>query len=100
MVTTKADLFWRILPGQRLRFEDFDDGIVMFDALVGATHLINASAAEALAIVESSPGISTADLHARLLERLDIADSALSLEDVDELLWRLEFLNIVCASPQ
>jgi PqqD family protein of HPr-rel-A system len=93
-------LRWRILPGQKLRFEDFDDGIIMFDALVGATHLINASAAEALAIVESCPGISTTELRDRLLTSLDIADVALSLEDVDELMWRLEFLNIVCVIGQ
>ena len=39
MVTTKSEIVWRLPAGQRLLFEDFDDGIVMFDALVGATHL-------------------------------------------------------------
>jgi PqqD family protein of HPr-rel-A system len=100
VVTTKSEIGWRLRPGQRLLFEDFDDGIVMFDALVGATHLLNASAAETLAIVEDAPGLATAVIHRRLLERLGIAEAALPLSALDELLWRLEDLNLVCAVAQ
>jgi PqqD family protein of HPr-rel-A system len=96
VVTTKSDIGWRLPAGQRLLFEDFDDGIVMFDALVGATHLLNASAAETLAIVEDAPGLATAEIHRRLLERLGIPESALPLPALEELLWRLEDLNLVC----
>jgi PqqD family protein of HPr-rel-A system len=91
---------WRIPNGQRLLYEDFDDGIVMFDAQVGATHLLNASAAEALAIVQESPGLPAAAIHRRLLERLEIPDHALPLAALEELLWRLEDLNLVAASAE
>jgi PqqD family protein of HPr-rel-A system len=97
VVITKSEIGWRLPAGQRLLFEDFDDGIVMFDALVGATHLLNASAAETLAIVEDAPGVMTAVIHRRLLERLDIPEAALPLRAVEELLWRLEDLNLVRA---
>ena len=69
----------------------------MFDALVGATHLLNASAVEALTIVQETPGLPAVAIHDRLLERLDIADNALPLAAVEELLWRLEDLNLVAA---
>lgn len=78
-------------------FEDFDDGIVMFDALVGATHLLNATAAEALAVIERQPGLDTQTIHARLLERLGLGADVLAIADVDELLWRLEDMNLVGA---
>ena len=97
MVTTKSEIGWRLPAGQRLLFEDFDDGIVMFDALVGATHLLNASAAETLAIVEDAPGLAAAVIHRRLLDRLRISEAALPLPALEELLWRLEDLNLVCA---
>jgi PqqD family protein of HPr-rel-A system len=97
VVTTKSEIVWRLPAGQRLLFEDFDDGIVMFDALVGATHLMNASAAETLAIVEDAPGVVTAVIHRRLLERLGIPEAELPLSALEELLWRLENLNLICA---
>jgi len=100
VVTTKSEIGWRLPAGQRLLFEDFDDGIVMFDALVGATHLLNASAAETLAIVEDAPGLATTDIHRRLLDRLSIPEAALPLSELEVLLWRLEDLNLVCAVAQ
>jgi PqqD family protein of HPr-rel-A system len=89
---------WRIPVGQRFVIEDFDDGIVMFDALVGATHLLNVSAAETLAIVRDSPGLATAAIHRSLLDRLELGEEALPLAALEELLWRLEDLNLVVAS--
>ena len=90
---------WRIPPGQRLIFEDFDDGVVLFDALVGSTHLLNATAAEALAIVEDMPGLRAPDIHRRLLDRLGIDAAALPEAAVIELLWRLEDLHLVGVCP-
>jgi len=94
-VTFQADIHWRIPTGQRLVFEDFDDGIVAFDTLVGSTHLLNVTAAEALAIIEAEPGLSVQAIHARLLSRLDLGAESLPLAAVDELLWRLEDLNLI-----
>ncbi len=97
-MTSASNLRWRIPAGQRLLFEDFDDGIVVFDVLVGSTHLLNASAAETLDIIESSPGIGTGAIHRALLARLRIAEDALPLAALEELLERLDNLSLVCAS--
>ena len=88
---------WGIPAGQHFVFADFEDGIVMFDALVGATHLLNGSAAEALAIVQASPGLTTAAIHRCLLERLQIEADVLPFAALAELLWQLENLNLVAA---
>jgi PqqD family protein of HPr-rel-A system len=94
-VASETTLRWRLPAGQRLVFEDFDDGVLLFDTLVGGTHLVNATAAEALAIVAETPGLATAEVHARLLERLAITDAVLPREAIDELLARLDDLALV-----
>jgi len=86
---------WRIPAGQRLLFEDFDDGIVAFDTAVGATHLLNVSAAETLAIIEAAPDLATDDIHRRLLARLEIGEDALPYDSLQELLAHLEDLGLV-----
>ena len=91
---------WRIPAGQHFVFEDFEDGIVMFDALSGATHLLNSSAAETLAIVQESPGLTTAAIHRRLLERLEMKAEVLPFAALEELLWQLEHLNLIAAFTQ
>ena len=74
---------------QQLLFEDFDDGIVLFDAQVGGTHLVNPTAAEALEVVLESPGLPAADIHRRVLARLGLAEQALPRAALDELLHKL-----------
>jgi PqqD family protein of HPr-rel-A system len=90
-------IVWRVPPGQRLLLEDFDDGVVMFDAKVGSTHLLNATSAEALAIIESEPGLTSDQIRDRLLERLALSDAQLPDAAVRELLVWLEDLGIVGA---
>lgn len=90
-----ADLRWRVPSGQRLVFADFDDGVVMFDFGEGATHLLNATAAETLTIVQEVPGLSTAQLHARVLERLGIGPDILPVAALEQLLHHSEDLNLV-----
>ena len=91
---------WRIPAGQRLLFEDFEDGIVMFDARVGSTHLLNVTAAEALAVVESEPGMTSDAIRARLIDRLSIDPAQLPVSAVGEMLTQLENLGIVAAETQ
>lgn len=94
-----ADLRWRLPSDQRLVFEDFDDGILVFDARVGGTHLVNATAAEALEVVTATPGLTAAEIHRRVLERLGLAEATLPLAAVEELLHRLADLCLVSAGP-
>jgi len=86
---------WCVPPGQHFAFADFDDGIVVFDARVGSTHLVNATAAEALSIVDGTPGIATVGIHRTLLERLALEEDALAFETVVDLMWQLENLGLV-----
>ena len=88
---------WRVPEGQHFVFADFDDGIVMFDAGIGSTHLINATAAEVLSIVEQTPGLSEEDIYSALLGRLELDEVALPRTAVIELLWQLENLGLVAA---
>ncbi len=99
-MTDKSTPRWEIPAGQRLLFEDFDDGILVYDALFGATHLLNASAAETLAVIQESPGLASEAIHRRLLDRLILSDAALPLAAVEELLWRLEDLYLVRTCPE
>lgn len=91
---------WKIPAGQHFVSEEFDDGIVMFDALVGATHLLNATAAETLDILqEHGPaGLATSEIHRELLERLQLGEDVIPLAAVEELVWRLEDLGLIAAS--
>ena len=92
----KSSPAWRIAPGQRLLFQDFEDGVILFDALVGSTHLLDASAAETLAIIEDAPGLDASAIHAALLDRLALSAEALPLSAVDALLQRFEAMALVC----
>jgi PqqD family protein of HPr-rel-A system len=91
-------LRWRLPPGQRLAFEELDDGIVVYDALVGGTHLVSAVAAEALTLLASMPGLTSPALHALLLDRLALDTGTLPLAAVDELLRRLAALDLAAAA--
>ena len=93
-----AALRWHVPADQRLVFEDFDDGIVMYDALVGSTHLVSVTAAETLAIIETSPGLTADAIYRRLLARVEATEAALPFESIRELLWQLENLNLVAAA--
>ena len=88
---------WQVPVGQHFLFADFDDGIVMFDAGIGSTHLINPTAAEALMIVEQTPGLGGDAIYRALLARLELGESALPRDAVIELLWQLENLGLVAA---
>ena len=94
-----ADLRWRLPSDQRLAFEDFDDGILVFDARVGGTHLVNATAAEALEVVTAAPDLTAREIHRRVLERLGLTEATLPLAAVEELLRRLADLCLVSAVP-
>jgi PqqD family protein of HPr-rel-A system len=83
--------------GQSLVYEELDDGVMLFDVLVGGTHLINATAAELLLLIEQSPGLTTEQLHARLAARLEVTAEQLPLGAVDDILQWLARLNIVAA---
>jgi PqqD family protein of HPr-rel-A system len=95
LVTATDAWRWRIAPGQRLVVEDMDDGVLLYDALVGRTHLLNATAAEMLSVIEQTPGLTADEIRTRVAARLDIPLESLPLPAVDELLDWLARLCIV-----
>ena len=88
---------WRVPASQQLLFEDLDDGVVLFDAQVGGTHLVNPTAAEALEVILESPGLTAAQIHRRVLDRLGLTDQALPLAALDELLHKLAELWLIAS---
>jgi PqqD family protein of HPr-rel-A system len=94
----RSAIRWHVPPGQRLIWEDFGDRVILFDSLVGRTHLLNATAAEALFALIEHPGLTPAELLAALGERLEL-EAELPLEAIDELLAYLESLNLACPLP-
>jgi PqqD family protein of HPr-rel-A system len=94
-VTPAADVRWRIAAGQRLVLEDLDDGVLLYDARVGGTHLLNATAAEMLSVIEDTPGLTTAAIRTELIARMELAQASLPLESLEALLQWLAQLNIV-----
>lgn len=92
-------LRWHVPADQRLVFADFDDGILLFDTRVGGTHLVNATAAEALEVIAASPGLTAAEIHRRVVERLALTEAALPLAALEELLQRLADLCLVAGRP-
>jgi PqqD family protein of HPr-rel-A system len=97
-VAQPALVRWRVPEGQYFVFADFEDGILMFDSRIGSTHLLNATAAEALSVVQRTPGIVTEDVYRAVLERLDLVGTALPLDALIDLLWQLENLGLVVAT--
>lgn len=96
-MTAVRDLTWRIAPGQRLVFEDMDDGVLLYDSLVGRTHLLNATAAETLTVLERNPGLTSDAIRRHVTEALDLPVDALPLSAVEELLDWFERLGILVA---
>jgi PqqD family protein of HPr-rel-A system len=62
---------WRLVPGQSLRFRQFDDEFVVYNDLSGDTHLLGDSAAHLLSVLQQGPAASAA-----LLDSLAAAHGA------------------------
>lgn len=46
---------WRVTPGQTLVFRQWDDDLVLFNSLSGATHLLGPGAALLLDVLQDQP---------------------------------------------
>jgi PqqD family protein of HPr-rel-A system len=98
-VSAPPELRWRVPGDQQLLFEDFDDGIVLFDSKVGGTHLVNPTAAEALEVILDAPGLTAGEIHGRVLHRLALSEHALPLTALEELLRKLAELCLIVSEP-
>lgn len=51
---------WRVTPGQSLRFRQFEDEFVLYNALSGETHLLGDSAVHLLSVLQHGPASGNA----------------------------------------
>ena len=65
---------WRVTPGQALAFRQWDDGLVLFNSLSGATHLLGPGAALLLEVLQDRPAGSN-ELAAALQAAFELDDT-------------------------
>ena len=62
---------WRVVPGSRFRWREWDGEFVLYHENSGDTHRLNALGARALAMLGASP-VGTAELSERLAHDFDL----------------------------
>jgi len=76
------DIVWRLPDGVRLSWRAFDDGVVVFNAFSGQTHLLDSFSAAVLEEIERAPA-SRETLAERLAGRFDLDDAMALAERLD-----------------
>jgi PqqD family protein of HPr-rel-A system len=85
---------WRVVPGQRLAFREWDGEVVLFNDLSGNTHLLEGAALDVLHALHDQPGDSAA-LAQRLAPRFDLDDDADLPAIISDLIAALARLDLV-----
>jgi PqqD family protein of HPr-rel-A system len=88
---------WRVIPGQRLAFREWDGEAVLYNDLSGNTHLLDGAAIDVLQSLHAEP-CAAATLAARLADSFDAGAAAL-LPDIEDLLTALAKLDLIEFSP-
>lgn len=65
---------WRVTPGQTLVFRQWDDDLVLFNSLSGATHLLGPGAALLLEVLQHHPA-NDDELAAALQAEFELDDA-------------------------
>jgi PqqD family protein of HPr-rel-A system len=84
---------WRVMPGQRLAFREWDGEAVLYNDLSGSTHLLDGAALDLLQVLREGPAGSAA-LAGLLAERFDAGDDDLA-SLIDDMLANLARLDLV-----
>jgi PqqD family protein of HPr-rel-A system len=84
---------WRVMPGQRLAFREWDGEAVLYNDLSGSTHLLDGAALDLLQVLREGPADSAA-LAGLLAERFDAGDDDLA-SLIDDMLANLARLDLV-----
>ncbi|MEH6433581.1 HPr-rel-A system PqqD family peptide chaperone [Massilia sp. DD77] len=86
---------WRVVPGQKLAWREWDDEAVVFNDLSGATHMLSLVAVEVLDLLRAAPR-GAADLAALLTDPASPDPDADHVrEEVDALLRSLAHLYLI-----
>ena len=89
---------WRLMPGQALRFRQFDDGLVVYNDLSGDTHLLGEGAAHLLGMLQQGP-CERAVLLDSLAAVHGVTRDAAFDEEADAVLNQLASLFLIEAAP-
>jgi PqqD family protein of HPr-rel-A system len=89
---------WRLMPGQALRFRQFDDEFVVYNDLSGDTHLLGDSAAHLLSVLQQGPRESAALLDSLAAAHGAPRDSVFD-EEAAAVLAQLSTLFLIDADP-
>ena len=86
-------------PRQRPRWRDFGDEMVFFDSVAGSTHLLNATAAEAVLFLAAQGKGTTDEIWEGVRSRLALSEDELPRSEIENLLEHLSHLAIVASIP-
>jgi len=91
---------WQVTPGQILAARQWDDELVVFNSLSGATHLLGLGATILLGVLQNGPADETT-LSAALQEEfaLDAAEIGAELSPMLARLAKLELIQQCPCSP-
>lgn len=89
---------WRVTPGQALASRQWDDDLVLFNSLSGATHLLGPGAAVLLEVLREGPA-AEARLSAALQAEFGLEEADIGAE-LAAMLARLAKLDLIqpCSS--
>lgn len=88
---------WRVIPGQSLRYRQWDDEAVLYNDLSGATHLLGPAALCLLETLRAAPGDEAA-LAAGLRASFEVDDETLA-DELAGLLDGLARLDLIERCP-
>ncbi len=92
-ISPAADTVWRLPVGAELRWQTWDDEVIVFNTASGQTHLLDALSAATLREIESRPG-GINQLADRLAERFELDGADLS-QRLTEVCARFDELGLV-----
>jgi len=88
---------WRVIPGQSLRYRQWDDEAVLYNDLSGATHLLGPAALCLLDALRAAPQ-DEPSLAAALRAEFEVDENTLA-EELSDLLDGLVRLDLIEPCP-
>lgn len=88
---------WRVTPGQRLAVRQWDDELVVFNSLSGATHVLGPGAAVLVEVLQDGPA-SEAALAEALRDEFELDDAEIGAQ-LPPMLTRLAKFELIEPCP-
>jgi PqqD family protein of HPr-rel-A system len=89
-------MYWSIARGQALAWDDYESEAIVFDPVSGSTHLLNATAVEALLALErSARPLESREVRQAVVGALGLAPDDIPEPAIDELLEHLDRIGLI-----